>query len=139
MQSALRSMATQQDVRRIALSLPRVEEHPRHFRFSLVASGKRPLIAWVWNERVSPKAPKVPNPGVVAIRVADAGAKQVLLGADPTVFFTKPHYDGYPAILVRLKKIHTPLLERLLRESWRCLAPPGLLRAESQRSRLGGR
>jgi hypothetical protein len=50
-------------------------------------------------ERVELKKARVPNPEVIAVRVADDLDKQVLLASDRTVFFTEAHYDGFPAVL----------------------------------------
>ena len=79
-----------------------------------------------------PKKPKVPNPDVLAVRVASLSAKDILLGSDSTKFFTEDHYNGFPAILVRLEEVTPEELEDLILEAWRCLAPKELLeRAES--------
>ena len=75
-------MATQADVRRIALSLPAVEEAGAGFAFSVPSKGKLKGFVWVWMERVKPKKPRVPNPGVIAVRVANEGQKNALLSAD---------------------------------------------------------
>jgi hypothetical protein len=66
---------------------------------------------------------------VIAVRVADESEKEVLIDMDPAVFFTEPHYNGYPAILVRLPAIDVETLETILRGAWRCRAPEGLLKA----------
>jgi len=42
------------------------------------------------------------------------------------VYFTTPHFDGYPAILVRLDRIAVPELEELLVEAWLARAPKRL-------------
>jgi hypothetical protein len=55
--------------------------------------------------------------------VPDLGAKQALLADDADVYFTTPHFDGYPAILVRLDRITLPDLEELQVEAWLCRAP----------------
>lgn len=115
-------MATQDDVRRIALNLPGVVEDPDHFAFSVPVKGKQKGFAWVWNERVVPKKPKVPNPGVLAIMVPNLMAKEILMGSDEAVFVADPHYDGFPAVLVRLDAISMDLLEELIMEGWRCKA-----------------
>jgi len=47
----------------------------------------------------------VPNPEVLAVRVASLAEKEELLAADPEKFFTEPHYNGFPAVLVRLPAI----------------------------------
>ena len=67
-------MATQDDVRRIALALPATTEGPDDFRILVDGKG----IAWVWLERLEPKKARVPNPSVVAIRVADESEKEAL-------------------------------------------------------------
>lgn len=64
--------------------------------------GKMKGFVWVWMERIAPKKPRVPQPAVVAVRVASLEAKEFLLSLDPNKFFTEPHYDGFPAVLVRL-------------------------------------
>jgi hypothetical protein len=114
-------------VRRIALSLPETSEADGHFAFSVLNKGKQKGFVWVWLERVTPKKTRVPNPEVVAIRVADQEEKELLLAADPAKFFTEPHYNGYPAVLVRLAAIGVDELEGLIVEAWRCQAPKGLV------------
>ena len=58
-------MATQEDVRRIALSLPQASEAADHFGFGVLSRGKLRGFAWAWNERMEPKKPRVPNPEVL--------------------------------------------------------------------------
>jgi hypothetical protein len=53
--------------------------------------------------------------------------KGVLIEMDPAVFFTEPHYESYPPILIRLDAIDEPLLTKLLEDAWRLRAPPRLL------------
>lgn len=116
-------MATQADVRRIALSLPQTEEATDRFAFSVRNKDKLKGFVWVWLERVAPKKARVPNPGVIAVRVANLGQKELLLSADRAKFFTEPHYNGYPAVLVRLDAVSVADLEMLIEEAWRCQAP----------------
>jgi len=101
-------MASQADVRRIALSLPETEEASGH---------------WVWMERLAPKKPRVPQPNVIAVRVASLVDKDFLLNLDPGKFFTEPHYDGFPAVLVRLPAVTARELRPIITEAWRCQAP----------------
>ncbi|HET8618836.1 MAG TPA: MmcQ/YjbR family DNA-binding protein [Acidimicrobiales bacterium] len=122
-------MATQDDVRRLALALPDAVEEDGKFAFAVPNRGKLKGFAWVWQERVEPKKPRVPNPEVLAVRVADAGEKEELLAAEPDVFFTEPHYNGFPAVLVRLAAIEVDELAELLTDAWRCQAPRALVRA----------
>ncbi|MDQ1392011.1 MAG: hypothetical protein QOF30_988 [Acidimicrobiaceae bacterium] len=120
-------MADQGDVRRIALSLPDTAESMDHFAFSVRNKGKDKGFVWVWQERITPKKPRVPNPGVVAVRVANESEKQLLLAADHEKFFTEDHYNGFPAVLVRLAAIDAGELEELIVDAWRCLAPKALV------------
>jgi hypothetical protein len=63
------------------------------------------------------------------VRVEHLGAKEALL-ADPSgVFFTMPHFDGYPAVLVQLEAIELAELEELIAEAWLCRAPRRLAQA----------
>lgn len=119
-------MADQDSVRRIASSLPQTVEGEDRFAFSVLNRGKAKGFAWVWMERVQPKQPKVPNPGVLAIRVAGQAEKDELIASDPEKFFTEPHYNGYPAVLVRLAAVDDDELHELLTDAWRIQAPKGL-------------
>lgn len=121
-------MPGQDDVRRIALALPGTSEEPGRFAFSVENRGKAKAFAWVWNERVEPKRPRIPNAEVVAIRVAGEEQKQFLIGAMPEVIFTEPHYNGFPAVLVRLPTVELGQLESLLLDGWRCQAPKALVK-----------
>jgi hypothetical protein len=121
-------MATQADVRRIALSLPATEQERNRFAFSVRNKGTLKAFVWVWMERVVPKKPRVPNHGVIAVRVGNAGEKERLLSTDPAKFFTEPHYNGFPAVLVRLDAVSAADLKRLLTNAWRSQAPIDLTR-----------
>jgi len=119
-------MATQADVRRIALSFPETEEAANDFAFSVRNKGKAKGFAWVWKERVNPKKPRVPNHAVLAVRVANLAQRDSLLAADEKKFFTEPHYEGFPAVLVRLAEVSVADLKVLLADGWRCMAPAEL-------------
>ncbi|MGH3507292.1 MAG: MmcQ/YjbR family DNA-binding protein [Nocardioidaceae bacterium] len=121
-------MATQDDVRRIALSLPEVFEEQERFAFAVPNRGKGKGIAWVWLERVHPKRARVPQHKVLAIRVGSDAEKHELVAADPETFFTEPHYNGYPAVLVRLESIDVDELTELLTDAWRIQAPKALVK-----------
>jgi hypothetical protein len=139
-------MADQSDVRRIALALPDTAESEDTFAFSVLNKGKQKGFVWVWQERVTPKKPRVPNPAVIAIRVANESEKQLRLAADAHAdadgdadadakkFFTEAHYNGFHAVLVRLAAIDTGELEELITDAWRCLAPKAVV-AEFDRNR----
>ena len=116
-------MATQADVRRIALALPDTEEAEAHVAFSVRVKDKLRGFAWVWMERIEPKKPRVANPKVLAVRVANLGQRDLLISTEPVKFFTELHYNGFPAVLVRLAAVTAGDLRTLLAEAHRCMAP----------------
>jgi hypothetical protein len=65
---------------------------------------------------------------VLMVRVADLGEKEALL-ASGDAYFTVPHYDGYPAVLVRLARADQAELWELLVEAWWRVAPKRAHRA----------
>jgi hypothetical protein len=69
---------------------------------------------------------------VIDIRVRNTLEKEMLIDAEPTKFFTEPHYNGFPAILVRLAAVDVDELESLLLNAWRCQAPPALVKRFDQ-------
>ena len=120
-------MVDPDDVRRIALSLPQTVEGTDLFAFSVLNRGRQKGFAWVWMERVEARKPRVPNDGVLAVRVAGQEEKDLLLAADPEKFFTEPHYNGFPAVLVRLAAVDEDEMKELITDAWRCQAPRDLL------------
>ena len=72
---------------------------------------------------------------MLAVRIAHESEKETLIEMDPAVFFTEPHYDGYPAILVRLKVIAPDVLAVMLTDAWRIKAPKRLRDAVPTRDR----
>jgi hypothetical protein len=121
-------MASWKDVHQLAVRLPQTVE--RSSRDDLLDwRVKDKSFAW---ERPLRRADlqalgdAAPTGPVLAARVPDLGAKQALLADDADVYFTTPHFDGYPAILVRLDRITVPDLEELLVEAWLCRAPKRL-------------
>ena len=120
------------DVQRIVLSLPDTALDDDRIAFSVNNKGKRKGIAWVWMERVDPKKARVPNLGVLAIRVRDLAEKDMLLDTRPSTLFTEPHYNGFPAVLVRLADTDVDELEELILNAWRCQAPRALVKSFDQ-------
>ena len=93
-------MATWKDVGRIVGQLPETAEaSPRNWRV------RKKLMVW---ERPLRKADyaalgdDAPDGDILGARVADEGVKYALIADDPDVYFTTPHFDGYPMVLVRL-------------------------------------
>lgn len=118
-------MADEDDIRRIAATLPEVAvDHDGAGQLKVTFRGR--LLAWTWLERADPKGPRVPNRSVLAVRVAGQGEKEELLVSEPQTFFTEPHYDGYPAVLVRLAVIAPDELGELITDAWRLRAPKRL-------------
>jgi hypothetical protein len=89
---------------------------------------------FVWERPLRPKEIEVlgasaPDGPILGARVEHAGAKEALLADDPRVFFTTPHFDGFPAILVRLELIAGEDLEEVVTEAWLVRAPRRLAEA----------
>jgi hypothetical protein len=125
------NVATRDDLRRIALALP--ETTTDNDGFSYNVAGK--AIVWTWLERVHPKKARVPNPDVIAVRIADESEKELLIDMNGSAFFTEPHYHGYPAILVRLPAVDAGMLETIVGNAWRLRAPKALLaKADEERA-----
>jgi hypothetical protein len=117
-------VATWDDVGRIVRELPETAEpSPRNWRV------RKRLIAWERPLRKGDYAAlgaDAPDGDILGARVADEGVKFALIADDPGVYFTTPHFDGYPAVLVRLAEIGVPELEELLTEAWLAQAPKTL-------------
>jgi hypothetical protein len=126
--TTISAVPTQRDVQRIALSLPAAEKVRDRLAFGVRCKGKLKEFAWVWMERADVKKPRVPNPTVIAVRVAGAAEKERRLAERPDVLFTEPHYTGFPAVLVRLDAVGMAELRLLLTEAWKCQAPIDLKR-----------
>jgi hypothetical protein len=121
-------VATWDDVRRIALELPQTSEGvSRDLRRWLVKDKgfvwERPLRKADY-EALGDAAPEGP---ILGARVEHLVAKEALLADDPGVFFTTPHFDGYPAVLVRLDEIGLEDLREVIVEAWLARAPKRLV------------
>jgi hypothetical protein len=115
------------DVQRIAMALPETSEaisrDLRHWRVK--------DKGFVWErplrrsdlEALGDGAPDGP---ILGVRVEHLVAKEALLADDPDVFFTTPHFDGYPAVLVRLDQISLEELQEAIVEAWLVRAPKRL-------------
>ena len=89
-------MATQADVRRIALSLPGTEEAGERFAFSVRNKGKLKQYIWAWNERIDPKKPRVPNKKVIAVRVASMSDRDVMLSGGAVEVLHRAPLQRFP-------------------------------------------
>jgi hypothetical protein len=114
-------------MRRIVESLPDVDEHTAWGHAFWRVHGK----GFVWErplrksdlEALGDAAPDGP---ILGARVEDLLAKEALLADDPDVFFTTPHFDGYPAVLVKLDEVSPEILEEVIVEAWLDRAPKRL-------------
>ncbi len=123
-------VATLEDVARIVAALPGTYAAPLggpSADFGVLVRDKRKGIAWSWRKRVDPKKTKVPQLDVLVVPVADEGEKHTLIAAEPDIFFTEPHYDGYAAVLVRIANIDVDELAEILTDAWRLVAPKALV------------
>ncbi|MCW2681794.1 MAG: hypothetical protein JWM62_3195 [Frankiales bacterium] len=121
-------MATWQDVRRLALGLPETAERAS---YGGAPSWTVKDKAFVWERPLRAKdveelGETAPDGPVLGAGVADEGVKQALVAAQPDVFFTTSHFDGYPAVLVRLDAISTDELAELVTDAWLARAPKRL-------------
>jgi hypothetical protein len=126
-------MATWEDVRRIALTLPETTERSHYGGPAWRVKEK----SFVWDrplrrgdlDALGDAAPTGP---ILGVRVADEGVKLALIADAPRVFFTIPHFNGYPAVLVRLDEITVDELEEVVVEAWLTKAPKRLAAAYLQ-------
>jgi hypothetical protein len=120
---------TLDDVREIALALPGAHEGVDGHRKG--AMWRTDSGAFVW-ERGPSKADVAklaelgrewPAGPVVGVRTEGLEGKEALLGSFPGIFFTIPHFDGYPAVLVRLSAIDADQLREVVTDAWLLKAP----------------
>ena len=122
-------MATWEEVARACLALPATTELVR--RDGLRQWRVRDKL-FVW-ERPLRRADlaelgdDAPTGPVLGARVPDEGAKTALVTAEPGIYFTTSHFDGYPAVLARLEELGADELTELVAEAWACRAPRRLL------------
>jgi hypothetical protein len=123
-------VATWDDVRRLALALPETSE--RESRGNAQWRVKDKLFVWerpLRNTDLAALGPAAPQGPILGARVEHLVAKDALV-ADPSgVYFTTPHFEGYPAILVQLDLISAPDLEEVTVEAWLARAPAKLAQA----------
>jgi len=123
-------MATWDDVQRLAMAMPesdeRVSRENRQWRV------KDKLFVWerpLRGSDLEALGDAAPDGPILGARVEHLVAKEALLADDPGVYFTTPHFDGYPAVLVRLDEISVDDLEEVIVEAWLCRAPKRLVQA----------
>jgi hypothetical protein len=121
-------MLSVDEVARLALDLPDVTEGERHGNRTWSVAGK----AFAW-ERPFSKADlrrfgdvTPPDAPILAVRVEDLAEKEAVLAANTKAFFTIPHFDGYPAVLIQLKAVTKKALREAIVDGWLSCAPPKL-------------
>ncbi len=134
-------LVTLDDVARIASDLREVTEGERHGNRTWSVAGK----AFAWERPFSKadiqrfgEAP-VPDGSILAVRVDDLVEKEAVLAGEPVAFFTIPHFDGYPAVLIQLTKVTRRALREALIDGWLACAPLELANDFIARARARGR
>jgi hypothetical protein len=121
-------MATWDDVARIALALPEATE--RESRGNRQWRVKDKLFVWerpLRQSDLNALGDSAPSGAILGARVEHVAAKEALVQNDEGVYFTIPHFDGYPAILALLEPMSLELLEETIVEAWLCRAPKRLV------------
>lgn len=113
-------MVTQSFVRRVALALPGAYEHASHDGQPSWRTKPR-MFCWIRTQ-----------PDALVVWVDSLDAKEALIATQPKIFFTTPHYDGYPMILVRMSAVSSKQARTLIEESWRLRAPASLRKLEAK-------
>jgi hypothetical protein len=121
-------MATEADAARMALALPEVVEGTTYGNRAWFVDGTS--FAWIrplrkadikrFGDEIPPKEP------ILAVRVEDLDEKEAVLAAGSDALFTILHFDGYPAVLVELRKVKKTELRELILDGWLASAPDRL-------------
>lgn len=116
-------MATWDDVRRLALALPETSEADMGWKVKDKGfAWERPLR----KKDLADLGDDAPDGPILCVRTPGVGAKETLLADSPHIYFTTPHFNGYPAVLVRLGEIGVDELAEILEEAWLVQAPKRL-------------
>jgi hypothetical protein len=120
-------MASWDDVARIALALPEVAEGTSYGSRSWKVAGK--LFVWerpLRKTELAQLGDAAPDGEILGARVPDEEAKRALVESEPEFYFTTPHFDGHPSVLILLDRIPRADLEEAIVEAWLARAPAKL-------------
>jgi len=126
-------MATRRDVEQLAMAMPEtVKGEDEEGRPSYSVNGK--VICWHRSPRPDALDPKTGErlTDVFVFRTTDLDVKEMTLQDDRGIFFTTPHWNGYPAVLIRirdLKRLRRAELRDLVEEAWLSRAPKRVAKA----------
>ena len=131
-------MVTFEEVARLALALPETEEGTSwgKLTWAVRSGGKAKPKGFVWERPLSKKdqafltaegAEVPPNEVILGVRVDRLAEKEAVLAANPDFMFTTPHFNGYPAVLVRLDRVDEPQLREIVTDAWLAVAPRKLV------------
>lgn len=128
-------MVTIEQVAELATALPDVTEGQRYGHRTWTVSGK--VFAW---ERPFSKADikrfgdaTPPDGAILAVRVGDLNEKEAVLAAQPRGFFTIPHFDGHPTVLIQLDQVAKSTVREALLDGWLARAPAELVQTYLER------
>jgi hypothetical protein len=121
-------MATWSDVARLAMAMPGVVETVKWDMKTWAVKDK----GFVWERplrknEIAALGAGAPKGAILGAHTPSLEIKEALLKRDPRVYFTTPHFDGYPAVLVRLSRINVGELRDLIVEAWLARAPERLV------------
>lgn len=121
-------MASLAEVERLAMALPEVEEGTSYGNRAWSVRKK----SFAWERPLSKKdqrelGDRAPEGDVLGVRVGDELTKEVLCANEGPAIFTTTHFDGFNAVLIVLDRIEPDLLEELIADSWRTVAPARLV------------
>ncbi|MGQ0846411.1 MAG: MmcQ/YjbR family DNA-binding protein [Sporichthyaceae bacterium] len=122
-------MVTLEQVWELVTALPETTEGERYGRPTWFVGGN----AYAWERPFSKADLKrfgdapVPAEPILAVRVADLHEKEAVLAAAPKGFFTIPHFDTFPAVLIELRLASRRAVATALEDAWLCCAPPRLV------------
>lgn len=107
------------DLRRLAMAMPEVIEKAAWGMATWRVDGRmfvweRPLRA----KELAELGDNAPEGLIAGVRTEDLSEKEALLSSDPTVFFTTTHFDGHPAVLVRLDAVDADRLKQIVEDAW---------------------